>query len=145
MDPVDIYELDAGLKRPVVVCECSYKNKFGEDQDIIIATVHLTANEKKAADELEQLYLDFSHHFGDDKAWIIMGDLNCEGNKINPDFKMQVSYSSYITHQSGKKLDFAVYSKGLANIANIEVEICTNNKDEVVLASDHYPIRVDFE
>lgn len=125
-------------KRPIVTCECTYGT-----QEYVFATVHSTAAERLAEEELQIINLSFRNQYDcNGIPWIIMGDLNCQADEFVPDYPINISYSPGMTHQNGKTLDFAVYSDLLKG--KINVRICSDLSGYVPASSDHFPIYCDF-
>lgn len=132
-------------KRPIVVCECTCAHPTLGTRAFVFATVHLTASEHTAEEELQDTYISLAHQYGlNNVPWLLMGDLNCQADKLNPDIPMNISYPSNRTHQRGKKLDFAVFSDSMKLIASIDTRICSDTGGYVPLSSDHFPVYCEF-
>ncbi len=123
-------------KRPIVCCEC-----VGNDgQKYALATVHSTANEGIAMDELNDINLAFRYQYaGADIKWLVIGDLNCQAERVVPDLPMNLICPSTATHESGKTLDFALYSDNLKGQINIRLGGASGSS-VIPAASDHFPI-----
>lgn len=130
-------------ERPIVTCECTYTYSNGSKQDFVFATVHSTASEPLAEDELADINLAFRNQY--DRygiPWLIMGDFNCQADKFNSEYPINISYPPNMTHQNGKTLDFALYSDNLSG--KIKVHICSDSDNEVPADSDHFPVYCEF-
>lgn len=125
-------------KRPIVTCECIYmRSRY------VFATVHSTAEEILAEEELQDINLAFRNQYDRNNIpWIIMGDLNCQADTFSSDYPINVSYPNNMTHENGKTLDFAIYSDLLKG--KINVKMCTNLKGILPNSSDHFPICCEF-
>lgn len=132
-------------KRPIVVCECTYTHPVFGMRSFVFATVHLTASEHTAEEELQDTYISLAHQYGlNNTPWLLMGDLNCQADKLNPDIPMNISYPSNMTHQKGKKLDFAVFSDSMKSLTTINTRVCSDMEDYIPLSSDHFPVCCDI-
>lgn len=125
-------------KRPIVTCECTYGGK-----NYVFATVHSTAAETLAEEELQDINLAFRNQYDRDRIpWIVMGDMNCQADTFSSDYPINISYPPNMTHERGKTLDFAIYSDLLQR--KINVEICADSEGSVPISSDHFPICCEF-
>lgn len=133
-----VFKYTAIGKRPIVTCECIC---IGSRQEFVFATVHSTAYEKVAKDELNDIFSSFNMQYPD-TPWLIMGDFNCQADKLDLECITNISFPYSITHQSGKILDFALYSDSLKG--KINIKICSDSSGMVPLSSDHFPIYCEF-
>lgn len=130
-------------KRPIVTCECIYTYPGNVQKKFVFATVHSTADEPIAEEELEDINLAFRNQYDrEGTPWLIMGDFNCQADEFNSEYPINISYPPNITHQNGKILDFALYSDNLRG--SINVRICSDSDSKVPANSDHFPIYCEF-
>ena len=126
-------------RRPVVACECSY-----EDQDFVFATVHSTANEHPAKKELLEINRMFKNKYDDVCPWLVMGDFNCDAEKLDFD-DINISFPDSQTQENGNTLDFAIFSDSMLDaLGEVNVEIYSDPEGYVPLESDHFPVYCEF-
>lgn len=134
VDTIFAYQDDKICRRPIVTCHCRYKDSY-----FVVATVHCTANQQIAAEELEEINRAFRNEYDrEDIPWFIMGDFNCQVGKCKFTSSINISYPPNMTHQNGKTLDFAMYSDHWSK--KINVRICSDPNGQVSLLSDHFAI-----
>ncbi len=126
-------EIPSGQHRPAVMTTIACGTK-----PFILATVHAIAREDKAKEEIHDLYKSLNA-FGID--WILMGDFNCEPEALlKTGFPVnQMSFTKEATHDSGKTLDYAIFSPGFIN--KIKVNLGFPAKPGFTsTGSDHSPV-----
>lgn len=137
-NPVKTLEIG---KRPIVYYEhklLNFTTKIKEK--CILATVHLTANETKAVEELDFLNISFKYQFDSCAHWLVMGDFNCEPKTLNPEsFGANILYTDEPTFQSGKTLDFVLFSDSLRGRVS-KPKVIKMDGYYISPGSDHYPV-----
>lgn len=127
-------------KRPIV-CACTVVSDQKGSREYIIATVHLTAAEGIAGEELIDMNLAFNHQFPG-KNWLIMGDFNCPPDKLDlsdSPIPVHIAVSNSPTHESGKTFDYAIFSDSLKGRVSLQMG-GANDKGFVPASSDHFPV-----
>ncbi len=126
-------EILSGQHRPAVKATIVCGTK-----PFILATVHVIAREDKAKEEIAQLFDTLN---GSGMEWILMGDLNCEPktilNSVIPE--NQMSYTPKPTHDSGKTLDYAIFSTGFIGKITVNHGFPAN-PGFTSIVSDHSPV-----
>ena len=123
-------------KRPIV-----YAKIVADSGEYIIATIHATAFQDTALEEISEAFLTMNDEFYDCAGWILMGDFNCSKKLLTeagvPDKNIEAV--KVPTQSGGHTLDYAVFSDSL--MGKVKVTVGTPwGKGFVPLNSDHYPI-----
>lgn len=127
---------DQIAKRPIVCL-----NLYTATGNYIIATIHATANHHVSTGELLTAFQALNQTYAGKSGWLLMGDFNCEPAELISKGipKNNIAASGKATHQSGRQLDYAIFSNSL--IGRVAVKFGTPGEPGFVpLSSDHYPV-----
>lgn len=135
------------VRRPLVFCQIFLKHF-----SLYIVTVHATAYSSVSKREIESIvkYLEcyVKEHGNFNTQWILMGDFNLSPSQlINSEnvSKENILCSRLPTHQSGRQLDYAIVSEGLARkikSLNVNTGVYRCN---TLFESDHFSIYFEID